>query len=240
MPANTRFDAVFFDLGYTLLDLLPFDPWFAGVCAEHGVPLLPEEVAGLHAGTAQEVAAFPVSAGAASLYTASVEHARHFWLSLFHRILEGSRRDYPQYLPDTLYSRFTWSDSVRVYPDVIPALTVLRCAGIRIGVISDWEAWCEQLLHHLELAPLLDFALISGVLGIGKPDPRLFRMALDQSGVPASRAVLVGDDPELDCEAAHAVGIMPVLLDRHGRHPASQWMRVEDLIGLPAWIVGGE
>ena len=234
------FDVVFFDLGYTLLDLVPFDEWATRICAEHAVGLLPEEVARCHGGIVQEIAAFQGGEGASSLYTASLEDTRGFWLSLFCRILDASGKAYPAHLPETLYERFTYSDSVRVYPDVVPALTALRAAGIRIGVISDWEAWCELMLRHLELYPLLDFALISGALGIGKPDPRLYRMALDQAGVSAERAVHVGDDPELDCEAAHSVGITPVLLDRTGQHAASAWLRMPDLTSFCAWLLDGK
>jgi FMN phosphatase YigB (HAD superfamily) len=92
------------------------------------------------------------------------------------------------------------------------------------------------MLRQLGLAALVHFALISRVVGFGKPDPRLYQLALEQAGVPAERAVHVGDDPRLDCEAARAVGITAVLLDRKGRHSASEWVRMRDLTEFSNWL----
>jgi HAD superfamily hydrolase (TIGR01509 family) len=235
--ADRRFDAVFFDLGYTLLDLVPFEEWMSRICADQGLLLPPEELARCHAGIPREIAAFQEEASI-SLYTAPLERTRHFWLSLFLRILDAASGAYPDFLPETLYAHFTYSDSVAVYPDVVPTLTALRAAGVRIAVISDWEAWGEPMLKQLGLSSLLDGALISGILGIGKPDARLYRGALDRTGVAAERAVHVGDDPELDCQAANALGITPVLLDRNGRHEASPWISFRDLTGFCHWFFG--
>ncbi|MGI8551557.1 MAG: HAD family hydrolase [Dehalococcoidia bacterium] len=236
---NRRFDAVFFDLGYTLLDLVPFDGLVSRLCAEHGVGLSPEDVAQLHRGIDREIAAFQPSGRACSLFTAPLDDCRCFWLSLFQRILDASGKGYPGHLPEALYERFTHGESGRIYPDVAATLTALRSAGIRAGVISDWEVWCEAMLKEMELYPLLDFALISGALGMEKPSPHLFRMALERAGVPAERALHVGDDPALGCDAALAMGITPILLDRSGRHPVSSCLRMADLISLPDWVLGG-
>jgi HAD superfamily hydrolase (TIGR01549 family) len=240
MAAEKRFDAVFFDLGFTLVDLVPFNGLVSRLCADYGVRLLPAEVARSHRGIDREIAAFQGSGTAGSLFTASLDDSRRFWLSLFQRVLDVSGKTCPDHLTETLYHRFIHGDSVQVYPDVVPTLMQLRAAGIRVGVISDWEVWCEEMLRELGLHALVDFALISGALGLQKPSPHLFRMALERAGVPAERAVHVGDDPALDCEAAQAVGITPILLDRSGRHRVSSCVRMTDLNGFPAWVFGGD
>jgi putative hydrolase of the HAD superfamily len=232
-----RFNAVFFDLGYTLVDLEPFDELVSRLCGEAGVRLTVEEVAGLHAGFDREIAAFERAKGV-SLQIAPPEDCQAFWLSLFTRVLDGSGRTYPGHLPQTLHEQLRRGECVQVYSDVVPALAALRTAGIQIGIISDWEAWAESMLLQLGLASLFDFVLISGVLGLEKPDPRLFRMALERAGVPAGRAVHVGDDPERDCEPARAIGITPVLLDREGRCEASAWLRMRHLGDFQDWFFG--
>jgi putative hydrolase of the HAD superfamily len=237
---NRRFDAIFFDLGRTLICPQSFDGLIAETCAQHGVFLPQEEVAGCHAGVDQEMAAFPVGGSARSIDSAPPEEARRFWLAYFRRILDAAGRPYPHHLPLALYERQLHPSRWPLYPDVIPTLTALREAGLCLGVISNWETWCEELIVQLELAPLLDFALISGTLGIEKPEPRLFRLALERAGVPAGRAVHVGDDPERDCEGAHAVGITPVLLDRSGWYPTATWPRVADLAAFSAWFFGDD
>jgi putative hydrolase of the HAD superfamily len=240
MDVARRFDAVFFDLGHTLVCPHPsFPELFARICAEHDVALTPEQLGDLISEIDREIAALQANGGGFSL---STEGSRRFWLSLYRRSLQGLGQPYPEHLPKTLYDRFTDQSSYRVYADVIPVLTALRAGGVRLGAISNWEAWCEELIVQLELAPLFDFALISGVLGIEKPDPRLFRMALERAGVPAERAAHVGDNPEHNCEAARAVGITPVLLDRYGRHATAHGptacIRMTDLTGFADWVLG--
>jgi HAD superfamily hydrolase (TIGR01509 family) len=238
MAVNRQFDVVFFDLGQTLICPQSFDGLIAETCARHGICVTVEEVACCHAGVDQEMVAFPAAGGVFSIDSAPSEEARRFWVSLFRRILDGTGRSYPDHLPDTLYEQQMHPTRWPLYPDVLATLIALRAAGVRLGVISNWETWCEQLIVDLELAPLLDVALISGTLGIEKPDPRLFRLALERMGVRADRAVHVGDDPERDCAGAHAVGITPVLLDRYGRHSAATWARFPDLTGFTEWFFG--
>ncbi len=60
----------------------------------------------------------------------------------------------------------------------------------------------------------------SAVVGVAKPDPAIFSIALDALGVPASRTVLyVGDSLRYDVAGAVAAGLQPVHLDPHGFCP---------------------
>jgi len=52
-------------------------------------------------------------------------------------------------------------------------------------------------------------------VGASKPDPQMFRAALEQAGVEAAAAVHVGDQIETDIEGARRAGINPILIDRH-------------------------
>jgi putative hydrolase of the HAD superfamily len=94
----------------------------------------------------------------------------------------------------------------------------------------------EQLLEALELQAFFDVTVISGVEGVEKPDAEIFRIALARAGATAERAVYVGDNPVFDVDAARAVGMIPVLIDRRGRHPDSDSIRITSLEDLPAVI----
>jgi putative hydrolase of the HAD superfamily len=60
----------------------------------------------------------------------------------------------------------------------------------------------------------------SAVVGVAKPDPAIFGIALDALGVPASRTVLyVGDSLRYDVAGAVAAGLQPVHLDPYGLCP---------------------
>jgi FMN phosphatase YigB (HAD superfamily) len=64
----------------------------------------------------------------------------------------------------------------------------------------------------------MSVVVISGVEGIEKPDPKIFRIALDRIDTEPERAVYVGDNPRIDCAAALSLGMGAVLVDRRGFH----------------------
>ena len=73
--------------------------------------------------------------------------------------------------------------------------------------------------------PILD----SDVVGVAKPDPRIFEMALERLGVPAARAIHVGDTPAADVDGACAAGVRPVLIDPYDFHAQLEVDRVPSL-----------
>ncbi len=87
----------------------------------------------------------------------------------------------------------------------------------RLGIITNGPADVQrEKIERLALAPLLDVVLISGEVGIEKPDPRIFALALDKVGGLPSEAVYVGDAPGFDIAGAVAAGIRAVWLNRAG------------------------
>jgi putative hydrolase of the HAD superfamily len=64
--------------------------------------------------------------------------------------------------------------------------------------------------------PLLDAVIISEEAGVTKPDPRIFRMALDQLGCPAVETVMIGDAWDTDIAGARAASIHPIWFNRFG------------------------
>ena len=103
-------------------------------------------------------------------------------------------------------------------------------------MISNYEAWLEDLLDDLGLRPLLPIRVVSGLEGVEKPDPAIFLLALERAGLPAADVVYVGDVPDFDYEPAAALGMYPVLIDRRERHPDFAGARVTDLRRLPALL----
>jgi FMN phosphatase YigB (HAD superfamily) len=73
------------------------------------------------------------------------------------------------------------------------------------------------LLDRLDVTEHFDVLAISGELGWEKPDPRIFKWAMEEAGVDAPSSVHVGDSPHFDPAPAAAIGMHGVLLDRHGR-----------------------
>ena len=98
----------------------------------------------------------------------------------------------------------------------VEALTRLRAAGLVTGVISNSNGSVRQALERAGLAPLLDFVIDSTVVGIAKPDPRVFALGLQAAGVEAHEAVYVGDSYFVDVVGARGAGLGAVLFDPGG------------------------
>jgi HAD superfamily hydrolase (TIGR01509 family) len=104
----------------------------------------------------------------------------------------------------------------RPAPDAAAALRRVKAAGLVTGVISNSNGSVRSILEETGLARHLDFVIDSTLVGIEKPDPRIFRLALQQAGVEAHEAVYVGDLYSVDVLGARRVGLEAILLDPRG------------------------
>jgi epoxide hydrolase-like predicted phosphatase len=107
---------------------------------------------------------------------------------------------------------------------MIDAVRSARAAGVRTGLISN--SWG---LGIYDRAPtdLFDVAVISGEVGLHKPEPEIYRLACERLGVDPAAAVFV-DDLHENCAGAEAVGMTAV---RH-RDSAETIARLEVLLGV--------
>jgi putative hydrolase of the HAD superfamily len=230
-------EAVFFDAGETLLYPHPsYAELFAEVLREHGHRVDPARVQDVVSASSRRFNDI-LSSKDARLWSTSPERSRTLWDGIYRWFLGevGIDRDQDR-LVEALYARFTDLAAYRLHPDALPTLERLRKADLTLGLISNFEEWLERLLEVLEVAHFFDVTVISGIEGVEKPDPAIFHLALDRAGVAAERSVYVGDNPAFDVAAARAVGMVPVLIDRRGRHPDTDALRVTSLEDLPAAV----
>jgi len=106
-----------------------------------------------------------------------------------------------------------WS---HVEPGTAETLAALKERGFILGVVSNADGRVASFLELAGLARHLDFVVDSGIVGVEKPNPRIFEIALGYAGVQASEALHVGDVYEVDVLGARAAGIEPVLLVANG------------------------
>jgi putative hydrolase of the HAD superfamily len=226
--------AVFFDAGETLVHPHPSFPELLTITLrEEGLEVDPALIREkLHVVSDR----FALSARDGELWSTSPERSKRFWSSVYGELLGEMGLAFGDSLVDRLYTTFTDLSNYRLFPDVEPALTGLRDAGLKLGVISNFEEWLERLLESLDVTRFFEVRIISGVEGLEKPDPRIFRLALDRTGVTAQESVYIGDNPMFDVEPAAAVGMFAVLLDRRGRFPDHRGLRVTSLEDLPTAI----
>jgi putative hydrolase of the HAD superfamily len=167
------------------------------------------------------------------LWSTSAEESWAFWSELYRALLEAMDVPFTEDLARRLYSTFTDVANYRLFDDALPVLEKLRDAGLELGLISNFEEWLERLLEHLDVARFFEVRVISGLEGMEKPDPAIFRLALDRMGVEPGDAAYVGDNPVYDVEPAEALGMAGVLIDRRGRHEDFPGTRIASLDDLP-------
>ena len=107
-----------------------------------------------------------------------------------------------------------------VEPGTADVLAELRGRGLTLAVISNSDGRIEADLIAAGLAAHFAFVLDSSVVGIEKPDVRIFELALTRLGVPATDAAYVGDVYAIDVLGARRAGIEAVLMDPLARYDA--------------------
>lgn len=126
------------------------------------------------------------------------------------------------------------------YPETERVLSALRPRA-RLGLLTNGAPDLQrEKARAAGLLPWFDAVVVSGDLGVGKPDPRVFRHVLERLGVPPERAIMVGDNPERDVAGGRASGLATVWVERTGAAapPAAACdLRVRTLDEALPWIL---
>jgi len=226
--SGTSADMVFFDAGETLVHPRPsFPQLLDSVCREFGVCVDPLQ---LSRTTRRLMARVEEEQRKGFTFTDDPERSRRFWLGFYRDLVgEFGYRGGDDGLPHRLYEVFSRPENYTAYSDAVETLWVLSELGIPVGLISNFEPWLHLLLERLGLAAFFRVKVVSGEVGVEKPNPRIFRLALQRAGVEAARAVHVGDSPVSDYQGAREAGMRAILLDRWGRFPDFEGERITDL-----------
>ena len=163
----------------------------------------------------------------------------HRWREYFHIVLGnvGVPGDRHPALIDSLWEAHQrvglWTVAAQ---GALEAVSELRRRGFRLGVVSNAEGTVARNLDDAGFAGAFDTVVDSHLVGVLKPDPAIFRVALERMSLKADRAVFVGDMPEIDVKGAKAAGIVPILLDRHDLHREVSAARIRSLDELPGLL----
>ena len=84
--------------------------------------------------------------------------------------------------------------------------------------MSNAEGQVAGDAQRFGLAPYFDAIIDSHIVGVAKPDPRIFQIALERLGVAADEARFAGDIYSIDVVGARAAGIEARLIDQHRRY----------------------
>lgn len=122
-----------------------------------------------------------------------------------------------------------------VPPDVPPALDGLK-SRFRMSVISNANGTVREKLRRVGLLGYFETVLDSHEEGVEKPDPRIFRSALERTGTRPEEALYVGDIYHIDVVGARAAGMEVFLLDPADLHRDKPVRRIPGLGALASSI----
>jgi putative hydrolase of the HAD superfamily len=123
-------------------------------------------------------------------------------------------------------------NGVHLWDDSIPTLRELRARGLRTAIVSNCDHATRPIVDDLGLEREADAIVLSFEVGVAKPDPGIYRAALDALDTRAEEAVFV-DDQVAYCRGAEALDIRSYLIRREDADPAEGIFGVEgDLVIL--------
>ena len=160
-----------------------------------------------------------------------LEHDDEIWFRFTERIVRGMGGDADSAYACAVEITRAWErhENFELYDDVPDALTALRAAGFRLGLVSNASRDVREFAVHHGLD--VDAGISSFHHGRTKPHASIFRAVLDLLDVEPAEAVMIGDTIADDIEGALALGMRAILLDREGTRPDFE-PRIETLAEL--------
>ena len=171
--------AVLFDVGETLVHPAPsFPELFSQVLEREGHT---RDEADVLAASTVVLERFSEASREREAWTLSPEASRAFWIDVYERMLVSLDLPSANGLRETLYAAFTDLDNYALFDDVRPALASLREQGVAAGIVSNFEAWLEDLLAHLEIRNEFPVRVIAAWRGWRNPILEIYALALERA-----------------------------------------------------------
>ena len=195
--------AITFDVGGTLLE-----PWpsvghvYAEVASHFGVSGISPEML-----TQNFVRAWKARGG--------FDYAQESWFAIVRETFGEHAAQLPPAFYPAVFNRFADADTWRIYDDVLPTLEALTARGVKLGIISNWDARLRPLLTNLQLTRHFPSIVVSCEAGVTKPDSRLFARAAGELGVAPGELLHVGDSLTMDVHGAEGFGAIGRQVIRH-------------------------
>jgi putative hydrolase of the HAD superfamily len=156
----------------------------------------------------------PAFPGAAAIDITKLEY--EWWKEITRASFQGAQifADFDAFFAD-LFIYFASGEPWFIYPETIQTLDFLRESEIPIGIISNFDSRLYSVLRSLSLDHYFQSVTISTEVGAAKPNGKIFSVALAKHNCEAGEAWHVGDSLKEDYEAATAMGLRGILVDRN-------------------------
>ncbi len=148
--------------------------------------------------------------------------------------------DWPTMLPEII-KKFEHDVYERVFSEgALETLDALKSKGCRLGMISNNDGTCREKCEQMGIDKYFEIIIDSTVVGVGKPSPAIFELALEQMGISAREAAHVGDMYGADVMGARDAGLCPVWYNRRGLKPLGDYrpeFEVDRLTHIPDMLM---
>jgi HAD superfamily hydrolase (TIGR01509 family) len=203
---------VFFDAGNTIV--FPDYSIYRGIAASLGVEVSTSDVV-----RAEAVARSAFDRAVASSPGRDVTGFWSIYYTPFYERLGVAPESIPAAIEKTRQANHEGLGIWRIPVDGFDeTMDELDLRGLVVGIISNSDGRLEDRLDEIGIRDRFDFVIDSAVVGVSKPHPRIFELALEASGLAPSEAAYVGDYYEVDVVGARGVGMAPVLFDPYGAY----------------------
>ncbi len=231
MSKNRRYHTVIFDVGGTLVgfeDDAPFKEFLDSVDGPHRF-------------------VSPADLRLSMLHTLSLrrheavglgnddDSVNNWWLTIFEELFPQS----PE-IARNMWELFKVNYFDSLFPDSLPILNLLKERGVPMGIVSNYGTHLLDLLPKMEIFDYFEFIIVSAIVGITKPDPKIFEIAIEEAGVPPNQIIYIGDNPVDDIEGANNVGIDALLINRPGREPSTAPIVIDSLLDIEKYVFPDE
>jgi putative hydrolase of the HAD superfamily len=137
-----------------------------------------------------------------------------------------------------------WS---RLVPGSLDGLRALHVTGVTLAIVSNSDGTLEGRLAREGICQAgpgrgvsMSIVIDSAAVGVAKPDPAIFRIALEATGVAPERVLHIGDTVGADVDGALAAGVRPLHLDPYGFCRDDSHPHVPDLLTVAIALTDGD
>jgi len=225
--------AVSFDLGHTLL--FPRYEWYRSIVAATGVEISRNELQQRESELRSWFDSMILDEGRKGMDDS-------LWEQYFRRFFSGLGVDDDSL--DSLLKRLYQEhlEGVGLWTEPAPGaeetLKALKEADLLVACVSNNDGRLESMVEHQDWTGYFDVMVDSRAIRIAKPDPGIFRYALDQLGLEPEEMIHVGDYYSVDVIGARNAGVEGVLYDPRGAYDEVDCRVITELIAIVEVVTG--
>ncbi|TBL71548.1 HAD-IA family hydrolase [Paenibacillus thalictri] len=228
-----QYKAIFFDVGDTLMTIPAARAVIHQYLADRSLHRDESHIGDLFTEAFRELY-YGKEVGAFEECTPETDRA--FWVMLYHYILEklGVRDEWSEdevhRCCHELYEMFTSPEHYELFDDVKECMPLFREKGLKLGIISNFAPTLRTILEYKGILHHFNPVIVSTEVGLEKPDPAIFTLALQTAGLDASEVLYVGDHERNDIWAPGQIGMDAVQIRRYDDFPGEGIRSLRELL----------